>query len=131
MPPLSEQAVWLLLALLFAHWLGDFTPLATARMQKAKVAGGPVGPILAHAGVHALLVCVVIFLLRPPRWLEAFALAGALEFATHFGLDAVRAKLTAGVPALADPTHKAFWSLLGFDQFLHAAVLVAIAWIVL
>jgi hypothetical protein len=123
---LTAEATWLLFGLLAGHFLGDFTPLATARMQEAKASGGPLGPILTHASVHAGIVVAVLALLASPP-VAILAGAAAIELTTHFLLDAARAKLAAFIPAVGDANHKAFWSLLGFDQLLHALVLVAIA----
>ena len=117
---------WLLIGLLAGHFIGDFTPLATTRMQHAKANGGPLGPILAHAGVHAALVTLVLIALAPAG-AGAVAAAAAFEFGTHFLLDTTRARLGARVPALGDPAGRPFWTLLGLDQFGHAVVLVLIA----
>ena len=126
---MSVQAAWLLAGLLFSHFLGDFTPLSTARMQEAKANGGPMGPILAHAAVHGLLVAAVVAAIARPA---AAAVAGlaVYELTTHFVLDAGRARLSVSVPAFRDPARRPFWTLLGLDQFAHAVVLVSIvAWL--
>lgn len=116
----------LLAALLVGHFLGDFTPLATARMQVAKAAGGPLGPILEHAAIHALITAAVVALFaRPPA--EAVALAGGIQLVTHFLLDAGRGRASRLYPALTDSTRQAFWTALGADQLAHALVLVWIA----
>jgi hypothetical protein len=128
-PHMSAQATSLLAGLLFGHFLGDFTPLSTARMQAAKAAGGPLGPILAHAAVHGLLVALVVTTLIRPAPAAVAGLA-AFELATHFLLDAGRAKLAARFAALADPARRPFWTLLGLDQLAHGLVLVTIvAWV--
>ncbi|MEN8145748.1 MAG: DUF3307 domain-containing protein [Gemmatimonadota bacterium] len=127
---MSTSAAILLGALMVAHYLGDFTPLATARMQRAKANGGPVGPIAAHAAVHGLLVgLAVLIVIRPSA--SVLALAAGLELAVHFALDATRARLGADVPALADPNSNLFWWALGLDQLLHGLVLIGIAVLVL
>lgn len=123
---MSTTATTLLVALFVGHFLGDFTPLATARMQKAKAEGGPMGPIAAHAGVHAILVAIsVLAVLRPG--LSMVAAAVAVEFVTHFAIDAVRARIGVRVPALSDPGSNPFWWALGVDQLLHGLVLIGIA----
>ena len=120
-----------LLALLFvSHFLGDFTPLATSRMQKAKAVGRPLSPIAAHAAVHALLVGLAVLV---GAWPGA-ALAGmavGIEFVTHLAIDWTRGRLGAGRPALSDPVGQAFWSVLGFDQLAHGLVLIWIAFLIL
>lgn len=115
----------LLSLLLVAHYLGDFTPLATPAMRAAKNGDGPVSGIAAHAAVHAALVLVALALVRVP-W--ALALGGAsVELVTHFGVDWARMRIGLGRPALRDPARNAFWHLLGLDQLAHGLVLVAIA----
>lgn len=123
---MSPEAVVLLLGFLVAHYLGDFTPLATERMQAAKAEGGPMGPVAQHAAVHGLLVGAVAALVARPGW-QALALAAGVEFASHFLVDAGRARITARVEALRDPDRRLFWAVLGADQLIHGAVLVAIA----
>jgi hypothetical protein len=54
---LTVEAAWLL-------FLGDFTPLSTASMLRAKAAGAPLGPIGAHAAVHSGLVAIAVALVR-------------------------------------------------------------------
>ena len=122
---MTAQALWLMAALLFAHYLGDFTPLATARMQEAKANGGPLRPIVAHALVHAVLVTAVVAVLVSTAGTLLAAVA-ALEFGTHFALDAFRARLGRRVPAFNDPGRNSFWYMLGADQLVHGLVLVGV-----
>ena len=120
------MAVQVLAALLVAHFLGDFTPLATARMQKAKAVGRPVGPIAAHAMVHAVLVAIAVWIVGGPG-AALVATAAGVEFATHLAIDWTRGRIGALRPGFRDPATQAFWSLLGLDQLAHVLVLV---WIV-
>lgn len=115
----------LLSLLLVAHYLGDFTPLATPAMRAAKDGDGPVSGIVAHAAVHSALVLVALALSRVP-W--ALVLGGAaVELVTHFGVDWGRRRLGQGRPGLRDPGRNAFWHLLGLDQLAHGLVLMGIA----
>ena len=122
---MSSQAAGLMAALLVAHFLGDFTPLATARMQDAKVSGNPLGPIAAHALIHAILVALAVALAAGPGWAMVGA-AASIEFGTHLGIDWTRGKLGAEIPALADSGDQQFWTALGLDQLAHGLVLVGI-----
>jgi len=127
---LSTQAAVLLALLLVGHFLGDFTPLATARMQEAKANGGPMRVIAAHAAVHAVLTGLAIALvagLEP----SALWLAVGLQFLTHWGLDAFRARLGVRVPVFADPSKNVYWTALGLDQLAHGLVLLIITMLVL
>ncbi len=127
---MSGQALLLLAALLVAHYLGDFTPLANARMQKAKADGGPLLPILGHAAVHAVLVALAVLLVaRPPA--SVVLIAGGIELGAHFVIDAARARIGLRVPVLGNPLDNPFWWALGLDQLLHGLVLLGIARLVL
>jgi hypothetical protein len=125
----GETAV-LLCGLFLAHYLGDFTPLSTRRMLEAKSAAKPLWPIAAHAGVHTGLMAMVIALVSRPEG-AILALACAIQFVTHFSLDAGRARLGRWRPDLNDPARSKFWHLLGADQLAHALVLIGVAALVL
>lgn len=115
----------LLSLLLVAHYLGDFTPLATPGMRAAKGGDGPIAWIGAHAAVHATLVLLALAAARVPGPL---VLGGAvIELVTHFGVDWARMKVGRAYPILGDPGRNPFWRLLGLDQLAHGVVLMAIA----
>lgn len=126
---MTAAAAVLLAALLTAHCLGDFTPLATARIRQAKAEGGPLRYIALHAGIHAGLVGVAVLALAGPTP-SALALAFGIELTTHFAIDTSRARLGVRLPVLADMQANPFWWALGVDQLLHGLVLVAIALLV-
>ena len=126
---MTGQAAVLLAALMLTHFLGDFTPLASARMQDAKAAGTPIGPIAAHALIHAALLGLTVALIARPS-VQTVVAAMAIQFWTHLGLDWGKGRLGGAHPDLADPGQQAFWTALGFDQFLHGLVLVWIVWLV-
>ncbi len=126
---MSREAVLLLSCLMLGHFLGDFTPLATARMQEAKAKGGPMRFIAAHAALHAILTGLAVALVARPEP-SLLALVIGLQFVTHWGLDASRARLGVNVPALRDPTSNVFWTALGIDQLAHGLVLLGITVIV-
>jgi hypothetical protein len=123
---LTVEAAWLLVFLLIGHFLGDFTPLSTASMLRAKAAGAPLGPIGAHAAVHSGLVAVAVALVSSPE-LGLVALAAALELVSHFAIDLGRGRLMRRFPRLGDPTNNSFWSALGLDQLAHGLVLIGLA----
>jgi hypothetical protein len=124
------QGAGLLVALFAAHFLGDFTPLASARIQEAKARGTPLGPIALHALVHAILVAIAVAAVARPA-LSLVLAAAAVEFGTHLGLDWFRGRMGSRSPALSDPGTQAFWTALGLDQLAHALVMVGIAVLVL
>ncbi len=120
-----------LLAFLFsAHFLGDFTPLATRRMLEAKSVGKPLGPIASHAAIHGVLVGLAVALVvRPGPGL--IGMAALVEFGAHLAIDWVRGRLGGHWPTLSDPADQAYWTALGLDQLAHAFVLIGIAALVL
>ena len=127
---MTEQAAVLLVFLFVGHFLGDFTPLATARMLEAKLTGSPIGPIALHALVHAVLVGLAVAAIARPVPMLILA-AVTVEFWTHLGLDWVKGKMSVRRPALGDPGKPIFWTALGIDQLAHALVLVGIAFLAL
>ena len=127
---MTEQAAVLLIFLFVGHFLGDFTPLATARMLEAKLTGSPIGPIALHALVHALLVGLAVAAIARPVPMLILA-AVSVEFWTHLGLDWVKGKMSVRRPALGEPGQPIFWTALGIDQLAHALVLVGIAFLAL
>ena len=126
---MSELGAGLMAALLVAHFLGDFTPLATARMLEAKAVGRPIGPIAVHALIHAILVAIAVALAARPGW-QMVGAAAAIEFWTHLVIDWTRGRMGAAMPALSDSGDQQFWTVLGLDQLAHGLVLVWIAWFV-
>jgi len=126
---LTAEAAWLLAFLLIGHFLGDFTPLSTASMLRAKAVGAPLGPIGTHAAVHAGLVAVAVALVAGAG-LGLVALAAALELVSHFAIDLGRGRLLRRFPPLGDPVNSSFWSVLGLDQLAHGLVLIGLAFLV-
>lgn len=126
---MSGQAITLLGLLFVGHFLGDFTPLATRRMQEAKVGAGPPVLIVAHAGVHTVLVFVIVWLVT--RSTQAALTGVAIQLPTHSVIDYVKMRLGLASEALREPSHGAYWSLFGLDQLAHTLVLLATAAMVL
>ncbi len=123
---MTGDALWLLGALFLAHYLGDFTPLLTARMLEAKAQGSPLKPIAGHAAVHSVLVGVAVAVLAAPAWSLLLAVCG-IEFGTHFVIDATRGRLARVFPILRDPEQGVYWYVFGLDQLAHMLVLLGLA----
>lgn len=113
----------LLLVLLVCHYLADFC-LTTRSMIRAKADGRTPEPIILHAGVHALLVAIVLAIWGI-SWKVLLVMAAA-EWFSHFLIDLAKARLSVRFPLLADPQQKPYWMLYGFDQLLHQGVLFGI-----
>ena len=102
----------LLLVLLVCHYLADFC-LTTRSMIRAKADGRTPEPIILHAGVHALMVAIVLDI-----WCKSWKVLLVIDLA--------KARLSVRFPLLADPQQKPYWMLYGFDQLLHQGVLFGI-----
>ena len=112
----------LLLALLFCHFLADFTPLSTPWMLQAKLVGRPWWPIMAHAAVHGLLMGLVLLFFTNP--FQALLLA-IFQTLAHFLTDLPKGRLSAAFTMFREPGQKAYWGLFGADQLCHQVAIVA------
>ena len=120
------QQTGLLLLLFFCHCLGDFTPLSTPWMIRAKETGKPLFPIFCHAFVHATLMGIVLlcWFYITPFQIEITSKLFLFQLGTHFIIDVWKGRMNVWFPALADITNKSHWMLFGIDQFFHAAVII-------
>ena len=117
----TTEAAWLLAGLMIAHFLGDFTVLATPRMLESKATGRSFQWIAAHAAVHGALVIPVLLVFTS---FGRALLVVAVITISHFVIDTGRSLLVTRFPILADASRKMFWSALGFDQLLHGLMLI-------
>ena len=112
----------LLLALFLCHFLADYTQLSTAWMLNAKRLGKPFFPILMHAYMHALLMFIALLIFVKDvnicAWLMLF------QWVTHFIIDVWKGRMNGWFPALQSPANKWHWIVFGFDQYLHAVVII-------
>ena len=119
--------VSLLLLLFFCHFLADYTWLSTSWMLNAKQLGKPLPPILFHAWVHATLMFIVLIPFIGFKsniwWLFLF------QFITHFLIDVWKGRMNGWFPSLQNPANKWHWVIFGFDQYLHAAVIIGMVYI--
>lgn len=115
----------LMVAFQIKHFVCDF-PLQNGYML-GKFKGGFewVGPLSAHASVHAigtLLICCPFF-----GW--GSIVPALADFAVHFIVDRIKASPTLG--GRFKPSEKLFWWCLGADQMAHHLTHYAIiAWVV-
>jgi hypothetical protein len=117
------MTILLIFLLLLAHLIGDFSPLSTPWMLRAKHTGQPLLPILAHASVHgALMMLVLIFFAN----IKTVLLLVAFEIGTHFIIDVVKGKMNIWFPKLKEPSNYLHWSVFGIDQLLHQTVILLI-----
>jgi hypothetical protein len=121
-----ENQTTILIGLLICHWLADYTHLSTSWMLNAKRLGTPIHPIFVHATVHATLMFLVLNLF--------FGITGNLliglflfQLITHFSIDLWKGKMNMWFPSLQSPANKGHWIVFGFDQLLHAIVIVVMS----
>ena len=115
-----------LIVLFFCHWLADFTWLSTTWMLNAKRLGKPLFPIFAHAAVHAWIMFLALLLMgyKDPKMIFTLYI---IQLATHFVIDVWKGRMNGWFPALQNPANKWNWVVFGFDQFLHALVILLMA----
>lgn len=130
---METQAVILLLLLNVCHFLGDYPPLSVPFL-KAKSIGSPLLPILAHAGIHAILMGITMTILGYGNCFTGFDIVGKLMFfqlSTHFLIDILKGKMNVWFPSLRNQENKLHWFVFGADQLLHEVVIILMAYIVL
>jgi hypothetical protein len=119
----SKKMNTLILILLFTcHWLADYTHLSTSFMLDAKRLGKPLAPILLHAWVHATLMFLVLipFIGLTSNIWTLFL----FQLGTHFVIDTWKGRMNGWFPLLQSPANKWHWVVFGFDQLLHAIVII-------
>lgn len=115
----------ILIALLFVHWLGDYTHLSTPWMLQAKRFGKPVMPIIAHAAVHAVLTSFVLTIYGKAFW--SVTIGTLIMLVTHSVVDVLKGRMNGWFPKLQSPANPIHWYVFGLDQTLHILVLILIA----
>jgi len=113
----------ILLSLFFSHFICDFTYLSTNWMLDAKRFGKPLYPIFIHSTVHAvgqLLILSLLFGITGQKLMILFL----IQLISHFLIDTWKGKMNGWLPILQSPSNKEHWIIFGFDQFLHAVVII-------
>lgn len=122
------QQTTILVLLFICHWLADYTPLSRPFMLKAKRLGKPLFPIFIHAAMHTMLMSLV------SGWFIGFtndwAYLVIFQWVTHFLIDVWKGRMNGWFPALQSPANKWHWIVFGFDQLLHAIVIIYMAEII-
>ncbi len=117
----------ILIGLFFCHFLADYTHLSNAWMLNAKRLGKPLIPIFTHAMVHTLLMGIFLGCLG----VQNAILLMAFQLLSHFLIDVWKGRMNGWFPALQSPANKWHWVIFGFDQFLHALVIILMAYLVI
>lgn len=135
---MESNILILLLSLFFCHFLADFTHLSTNWMLRAKQFGSPIFPILCHAFIHATLMATTLeiychyTIYGYETKLFEFTRVDKLFFLqliTHFLIDFWKGRMNFWFPVLTDPSNKLHWILYGFDQYLHAIVILVMVYL--
>ena len=116
----------ILVGLFICHFLADYTHLSTAWMLNAKRLGKPLYPIFTHAFIHASLMLVLLALVFGFSGFKLAALFG-FQLVTHFLIDIWKGRMNGWFPILQSPANKWHWIVFGFDQLLHALVIIAMS----
>ncbi len=100
----------------FAHWVGDFVFQSTwMALNKSKCWKA----LSCHVGAYVAALAVPALAIFSPS--AALVFMGG-NFAAHWAIDAVTSKITGHFYAKGDTS--AFFTTIGFDQFLHLATIV-------
>ena len=113
----------ILIGLFICHFLADYTHLSTDWMLNAKRLGKPIYPIFTHAFIHASLMLVLLALVFGLSGFK-LALLFVFQLITHFLIDVWKGRMNGWVPTLQSPANKWHWVVFGFDQLLHAIVII-------
>jgi hypothetical protein len=116
----------ILIGLFICHFLVDYTHLSTAWMLNAKRLGKPLYPIFTHAFIHASLMLVLLALVFGFSGFKLAALFG-FQLITHFLIDVWKGRMNGWFPTLQSPANKWHWIVFGFDQLLHALVIIGMS----
>lgn len=131
---LHISQIHVLVGLFFCHFLCDFTHLSNTWMLKAKKFGSPLFPIFIHALVHG--TTMGLFLILYSNYVREiqdkylwFAVVG-LQVIAHFFIDVLKGKINKQFPGVQNPISKQHWIVFGFDQYLHALVIILMTYII-
>ncbi len=115
----------MLIFLFICHWLADYTPLSRPFMLKAKMLGTPWYPIFLHAYAHGLLMSIPLYF--AVGFNHNLLGMVCFQIITHYGIDLWKGRMNGWFPALQSPANKWHWIVFGFDQLLHALVIIYMA----
>ena len=119
----------ILIGLFICHFLADYTHLSTAWMLNAKRLGKPFFPIFVHATIHSILMGFFLqFYVKSNNvFNEKLFILIAFQLVTHFLIDVWKGRMNGWFPALQSPANKWHWIVFGFDQLLHALVIIGMS----
>jgi hypothetical protein len=101
------------------HYVADFLFQNAWIARGKECACGWFLPLTTHVLGHAILTLLIAFAVAPRLWWLAL-----VDFAVHFTIDRGKGLMCRGRWTPAD---KAFWWILGLDQYLHQLTNILIA----
>ena len=126
------QQTIILIGLFICHWLADYTHLSTAWMLNAKRLGKPLFPIFMHALNHASIMGIFLFAYCKFSITSIFDCGVfdmiLFQLITHFLIDVWKGRMNGWFPSLQSPANKWHWIVFGFDQLLHAIVIILMSY---
>jgi hypothetical protein len=126
---MTEAALLVLLLLQLKHFICDFVTQTQYQLRYKGIYGHPGG--LIHAAHHAVGSAAVLVSLKLAMLLPVspalIAMLVAVEFAIHYHIDWGKEQAIRPLVQEQGPT---YWAIFGFDQFLHQATYVAIAYVI-
>lgn len=125
------QQTEILIGLFICHFLADYTHLSTSWMLSAKRLGKPLFPIFCHATIHSVLMGFFLqfYVKSNDSFNEKLFILIAFQLGTHFLIDVWKGRMNGWFPALQSPANKWHWIIFGFDQFLHAVVIIIMSYL--
>lgn len=122
----------LLVVFQLKHFLADYPLQGKYMLGKFKPGWEFLGPLAAHAGVHALLTwCIASVVIGRGEWAGGLAEKLALmDFVVHFTMDRIKAG-PKYLGRFKDMMRPYFWWCLGFDQMVHHLTHYAIIYFLL
>ena len=115
----------LLIAFQAKHFICDY-PLQNNYMLKKGSDSGWVLPLSLHCFVHAFFTFTIAVLVTD--FIMAI-IAALIDFVIHFVMD--RIKASKKMLGKYNPSDKAFWVSLGFDQMAHHLTSILLIWMIL
>jgi len=118
----------ILIGLFFCHFLADYTHLSTSFMLNAKRLGKPFYPIFLHATIHAVIMLLflnIVFGINGNLLIYLFL----IQIISHFLIDVWKGIMNGWFPELQNPANKWHWIVFGFDQYLHALIIITMSFL--
>ena len=113
MEPVVGVMLWSLLAFEAKHFICDFVIQTEWQVRTKGIYGHPGG--FVHAGAHALTSIPAILVWGPS--LKLMATLVIVEFLIHYHMDFAKEQI--GKRKGLKVNMGAYWTLFGFDQFVH------------